>query len=165
LRVKEREAFENRGLIKTGKTELGDAVDMRGSCLRMCSDYEREFREYTREVHQFEEVSLSGKLLVCVSRHYSIRRGTRERTTKLWESWTQGQMLWAASERYTHILLTHVQRTGDGKRIDPEKAVAAYTRSDAGAGLGDSAILPSDLRTPETLVVRLNPCPIQTQHT
>jgi len=37
--------------------------------------------------------------------------------------------------------------------MDPEKAVAAYTRSDAGAGLGDAAILPSDLRTPTTLVV------------
>lgn len=37
--------------------------------------------------------------------------------------------------------------------MDPRKAVAAYSRSDAGAGHGDSAILPSDLRTPGTLVV------------
>ena len=29
---------------------------MRGTCERMCSDYEREFREYTREVHPFESV-------------------------------------------------------------------------------------------------------------
>lgn len=39
------------------------------------------------------------------------------------------------------------------KRMDPDKAVAAYSRSDAGAGHGDSAILPSDLRTPSTLMV------------
>jgi hypothetical protein len=39
-------------------------------------------------------------------------------------------------------------------KLDPAKAVAAYTRSDAGAGHGSSAILPSDLRTPATLVVR-----------
>ena len=37
--------------------------------------------------------------------------------------------------------------------MDPEKAVAAYSRSDAGAGHGESAILPSDLRTPTTLAV------------
>lgn len=39
--------------------------------------------------------------------------------------------------------------------MDIEKAVAAYTRSDAGAGHGDTAILPSDLRTPATLAVSL----------
>lgn len=37
--------------------------------------------------------------------------------------------------------------------MDPDKAVAAYTRSDAGAGHGTAAVLPSDLRTPATLVV------------
>jgi hypothetical protein len=56
-RIKERKGFEQQGLIKVGKTELGDAVDMRGTCERMCSDYEREFREWTREVHPFERVS------------------------------------------------------------------------------------------------------------
>ena len=50
--------FEEQGLIKTGKIELGEAVDMRGTCERMCSDYEREFREYTREIHPFEAVYL-----------------------------------------------------------------------------------------------------------
>lgn len=39
--------------------------------------------------------------------------------------------------------------------MDHAKAVAAYTRSDAGAGMGDAAILPSDLRTPAALVVSL----------
>ncbi len=33
--------------------------------------------------------------------------------------------------------------------------VAAYTRSDAGAGLGAAAKLPSDLRTPTALVVSI----------
>ena len=42
---------------------------------------------------------------------------------------------------------------GADDKLDPAKAVAAYTRSDAGAGHGSSAILPSDLRTPATLVV------------
>ncbi|KAK8854914.1 hypothetical protein IAR55_003653 [Kwoniella newhampshirensis] len=100
MRIKERRAFEQQGLIKVGKTELGDAVDMRGTCERMCSEYEKEFREYTREVHPFE--------------------------------------------------------AGPNKRMDAEKAVAAYSRSDAGAGHGDSAILPSDLRTPQTLVRTLD---------
>jgi hypothetical protein len=45
------------------------------------------------------------------------------------------------------------QVAGQAGRIDPNKAVAAYSRSDAGAGHGDSAILPSDLRKPATLVV------------
>ena len=48
--------FEQQGLIKSGKIELDEAVDMRGTCERMCSDYEREFREYTREIHPFESV-------------------------------------------------------------------------------------------------------------
>ncbi|WWD18937.1 hypothetical protein CI109_103393 [Kwoniella shandongensis] len=100
MRSKERKVFEAQGLIKVGKTELGDAVDMRGTCQRMCSEYEKEFREYTREVHPFE--------------------------------------------------------AGPNKRMDAEKAVAAYSRSDAGAGHGDSAILPSDLRTPQTLVRTLD---------
>ncbi|WWD02476.1 hypothetical protein V865_000516 [Kwoniella europaea PYCC6329] len=101
MRIKERKAFEQQGLIKVGKTELGDAVDMRGTCEMMCSEYEREFREYTREVHPFEKMGSEG-------------------------------------------------------RMDPSKAVAAYSRSDAGAGHGDSAILPSDLRTPATLVRTLD---------
>ncbi|RXK40216.1 hypothetical protein M231_02490 [Tremella mesenterica] len=100
MRAKQRKAFEQSGQIKTGKIELEDAVDMRGTCETMCSEYEREFREYTREVHPFE--------------------------------------------------------AGPSKRIDPQKAVAAYSRSDAGAGHGDSAILPSDLRTPQTLVKTLD---------
>ncbi|WVR07384.1 hypothetical protein IAU60_004425 [Kwoniella sp. DSM 27419] len=100
MRIKERKVFEQQGLIKVGKTELGDAVDMRGTCERMCSEYEREFREYTREIHPFE--------------------------------------------------------AGPNKRMHPDKAVAAYSRSDAGAGHGDSAILPSDLRTPATLVKTLD---------
>ncbi|ORX38670.1 SAC3/GANP/Nin1/mts3/eIF-3 p25 family-domain-containing protein [Kockovaella imperatae] len=99
-RTKERKAFEAQGLIKVGKTELGDAVDMKGTCEQMCSDYEREFREYTREIHPFE--------------------------------------------------------AAPNKRMDPAKAVAAYSRSDAGAGHGESAILPSDLRTPQTLVRTLD---------
>ncbi|TYJ54021.1 hypothetical protein B9479_005355 [Cryptococcus floricola] len=100
LRQHERKAFEQKGLIKVGKTELEDAVDLRGTCESMCSDYEREFREWTREVHPFES-------------------------------------------------------TPD-RRMDPAKAVAAYSRSDAGAGHGDSAILPSDLRTPLTLMSTLD---------
>jgi hypothetical protein len=44
-------------------------------------------------------------------------------------------------------------------KMDVEKAVAAYTRSDAGAGHGESAILPSDLRTPMTLSV----CPAEVE--
>ncbi|ODO06556.1 hypothetical protein I350_03911 [Cryptococcus amylolentus CBS 6273] len=100
LRQHERKAFEQKGLIKVGKTELEDAVDLRGTCERMCSDYEREFREWTREVNPFE----------------------------------------ATPDR----------------RMDPAKAVAAYSRSDAGAGHGDSAILPSDLRTPLTLMKTLD---------
>ncbi|WVQ99863.1 hypothetical protein IAU59_007006 [Kwoniella sp. CBS 9459] len=100
MRIKERKAFEQQGLIKVGKTQLGDAVDMRGTCERMCSEYEREFREYTREIHPFE--------------------------------------------------------AGPNKRMDPDRAVAAYSRSDAGAGHGESAILPSDLRTPGTLVRTLD---------
>ncbi|WVF72644.1 hypothetical protein IAT40_007462 [Kwoniella sp. CBS 6097] len=100
MRIKERKAFEQQGLIKVGKTELGDAVDMRGTCEGMCSEYEREFREYTREIHPFE--------------------------------------------------------AGPNKRMDPDRAVAAYSRSDAGAGHGESAILPSDLRTPGTLVRTLD---------
>ncbi|WWC71700.1 uncharacterized protein I206_105658 [Kwoniella pini CBS 10737] len=101
MRIKERKAFEAQGLIKVGKTQLGDAVDMRGTCETMCSEYEREFRDFTREVHPFERASNEG-------------------------------------------------------RMDPSKAVAAYSRSDAGAGHGDSAILPSDLRTPATLVRTLD---------
>ncbi|WVQ74756.1 hypothetical protein IAR50_004361 [Cryptococcus sp. DSM 104548] len=100
LRQHERKAFEQKGLIKVGKTELEDAVDLRGTCEKMCSDYEREFREWTREVNPFES-------------------------------------------------------TPD-RRMDPAKAVAAYSRSDAGAGHGDSAILPSDLRTPLTLMKTLD---------
>ncbi|WVN90162.1 uncharacterized protein L203_105398 [Cryptococcus depauperatus CBS 7841] len=100
LRQEERRDYERQGLIKVGKTELEDAVEMRGTCEKMCSDYEREFREYTREIHPFE--------------------------------------------------------AGSDKRMDPGKAVAAYSRSDAGAGHGDSAILPSDLRTPTTLVQTLD---------
>lgn len=99
MRSEERKAFEQQGLIRSGKTELHEAVDMRGTCEAMCSDYEREFREWTREVHPFERIP------------------------------------------------------NKPSRIDPAKAVAAYSRSDAGAGHGDSAILPSDLRTPGTLVV------------
>ena len=40
-----------------GRIELDEAVDMKGTCERMCSEYEREFREYTREIHPFEAVS------------------------------------------------------------------------------------------------------------
>ncbi|KAE8542713.1 hypothetical protein D1P53_001495 [Cryptococcus gattii VGV] len=87
-------------LVRDGKLELEDAVEMRGTCEKMCSDYEREFREWTREVHPFEA-------------------------------------------------------TPD-KRMDPAKAVAAYSRSDAGAGHGTAAILPSDLRTPQTLIRTLD---------
>ncbi|OXG49344.1 nuclear export factor [Cryptococcus neoformans] len=87
-------------LVRDGKVELEDAVEMRGTCEKMCSDYEREFREWTREVHPFEA-------------------------------------------------------TPD-KRMDPAKAVAAYSRSDAGAGHGTAAILPSDLRTPRTLIRTLD---------
>ena len=41
---------------------------------------------------------------------------------------------------------------GDKRRMDHARAVAAYTRSDAGAGHGEAAKLPSDLRTPQALV-------------
>lgn len=40
--------------------------------------------------------------------------------------------------------------------MDHSKAVAAYTRSDAGAGHGDAVKLPSDLRTPQALVVSVS---------
>ena len=40
----------------------------------------------------------------------------------------------------------------ENNRIDHAKAVAAYTRSDAGAGHGEAAKLPSDLRSPQALV-------------
>lgn len=42
--------------------------------------------------------------------------------------------------------------------MDHAKAVAAYSRSDAGAGHGEAAILPSDLRTPAALVVSFVGC-------
>lgn len=63
MRAKERKVFEEQGLIKTGKIELDEAVDMRGTCERMCSEYEREFREYTREIHPFESVSSPLRIL------------------------------------------------------------------------------------------------------
>ena len=56
MRARERKVFEDQGLIKTGKIELEEAVDMRGTCERMCSEYERRFREFTREIHPFEYV-------------------------------------------------------------------------------------------------------------
>ncbi|EJT51638.1 hypothetical protein A1Q1_07050 [Trichosporon asahii var. asahii CBS 2479] len=90
-RIKERKAFIEQGLITSGKTDLDAAIDLRGTCERMCSEYETEFREYTKEIHPFEA------------------------------------------------------------------AVAAYSRSDAGAGHGEAAILPSDLRTPAALVPPANP--------
>ncbi|CAK9782810.1 hypothetical protein CC85DRAFT_312724 [Cutaneotrichosporon oleaginosum] len=99
-RVREREAFIQQGKITSGQTDLTGAVDLRGTCEDMCSLYEREFREYTREIHPFE----------------------------------------ATPQR----------------RIDHSKAVAAYTRSDAGAGHGTATILPSDLRTPSALVRSLD---------
>ncbi|KAL7423449.1 actin cytoskeleton and mitosis protein [Cryptotrichosporon argae] len=99
-RAKERGAFEAQGLVQSGKTELGSAVDMRGTCEAMCCEYEREFREYTKEIHPFEATP--------------------------------------------------------NRRMDHSKAVAAYTRSDAGAGHGTAAILPSDLRTPAALVRTLD---------
>ena len=55
-RIRERKGFEQQGLIRAGKTELGEAVDMRGTCERMCSEYEAEFREFTGEVHPLEAV-------------------------------------------------------------------------------------------------------------
>lgn len=48
------------------------------------------------------------------------------------------------------------QRSDDKRRIDHDKAVAAYTRSDAGAGHGEAAKLPSDLRTPTALAQSLD---------
>ncbi|KAL1408742.1 actin cytoskeleton and mitosis protein [Vanrija albida] len=99
-RAEERKAFLEQGLISSGKTTLGDAVDMRGTCEDMCPEYEREFREYTREIHPFEALP--------------------------------------------------------NRRMDHSKAVAAYTRSDAGAGHGAAVKLPSDLRTPQALVRSLD---------
>jgi hypothetical protein len=55
-RAKERQAFEAQGLINSGKTELGDAVDMRGTCETMCSPFEMETRNIRMEVHPFERV-------------------------------------------------------------------------------------------------------------
>jgi hypothetical protein len=57
-RAKERQAFEAQGLINSGKTELGDAVDMRGTCETMCSPFEMETRNIRMEVHPFERVCL-----------------------------------------------------------------------------------------------------------
>jgi hypothetical protein len=61
-RAKERQAFEAQGLINSGKTELGDAVDMRGTCETMCSPFEMETRNIRMEVHPFERVRLAGTL-------------------------------------------------------------------------------------------------------
>ncbi|BEJ12802.1 hypothetical protein CspHIS471_0212620 [Cutaneotrichosporon sp. HIS471] len=99
-RIREREEFVSQGKITSGQTDLTAAIDLRGTCEDMCSEYEREFREYTREIHPFE----------------------------------------ATPQR----------------RIDHAKAVAAYTRSDAGAGHGTATILPSDLRAPSALVRSLD---------
>jgi hypothetical protein len=38
---------------------------MRGTCERMCTDYEVENRDFTKEVHPFEAVSLA----VCDTLH------------------------------------------------------------------------------------------------
>ena len=56
-RILERKRFEEQGLITAGKTELGDAVEMKGACEDMCSEYERETREFRGEIGQFERVS------------------------------------------------------------------------------------------------------------
>lgn len=56
VRNRERKAFLEQGLITSGKTQLQAAVDMRGTCEGMCSEYEIEFREFTREIHPFEAV-------------------------------------------------------------------------------------------------------------
>ncbi len=46
MRSEERKAFEQQGLIRSDKTELHEAVDMRGTCQACAAtDYEREFRE------------------------------------------------------------------------------------------------------------------------
>jgi len=50
-----------------------------------------------------------------------------------------------------YSFLANLQK--ENGRMDPSKAVAAYTRSDAGAGHGEAAKLPSDLRTPGALSV------------
>ena len=55
-RAKERKAFEAQGLINSGKTELTDAVEMKGTCERMCSPFEIETRNVRMEVHPFERV-------------------------------------------------------------------------------------------------------------
>jgi len=54
----------------------------------MCSDYEREFREYTREVHHFEEVSrsnykaVSGGEVVC----WGALEGRRDEIEGKWRN-------------------------------------------------------------------------------
>lgn len=62
-RIKERKAFIEQGLITSGKTDLDAAIDLRGTCERMCSEYETEFREYTKEIHPFEAVSYERHLV------------------------------------------------------------------------------------------------------
>jgi hypothetical protein len=56
LRSKQRAAFIQQGLLTSGQTDLGAAIDLRGTCERMCSEYETEFREFTKEIHPFEAV-------------------------------------------------------------------------------------------------------------
>ncbi|ORY35387.1 SAC3/GANP/Nin1/mts3/eIF-3 p25 family-domain-containing protein [Naematelia encephala] len=99
-RQAERQAYEERGLITSGKTELENAVDLQGTCERMCSRHEYDTR-IIRHGHSPFELGPDGK-------------------------------------------------------FDYDKAVAAYTRSDAGAGMGSAAILPSDMRTPAALVRSLD---------
>jgi len=55
-RIKQREEFIKQGLITSGQTELGAAIDLRGTCEGMCNEYEIEFREFTKEIHPFEAV-------------------------------------------------------------------------------------------------------------
>lgn len=44
-------------MLNDGRADLDAAVDLRGTCERMCSEQEIRTRERTMEVHPFEAVS------------------------------------------------------------------------------------------------------------
>jgi hypothetical protein len=52
--------YVRRGLINDGQTALDGAIDLRGECEGMCTEYEMEFREFTKEIHPFEQVRSFG---------------------------------------------------------------------------------------------------------
>jgi hypothetical protein len=56
--VEERKAAIRDGLIAdpNKRTTLEDAINFRGTCKDMCPEFEREEREYKKNVHPLEQV-------------------------------------------------------------------------------------------------------------